>query len=185
MSLYGLARSGATVLSPEQAKPDCRHGVCSSLCDRCWGSVQPRRGWASEIRATQNRSLVAKLHRLDEVSVEAGLLGKVPVFFLTKSRPRHEQRVVETEILAKVAGYLQTAHVRHGYVAYHHFRRLHPGQGQPRLAIVGGSYLVPVESEQHRHAVGQVHVVINEQDASSGCINHSPAPFRRGQSGCG
>ena len=62
---------------------------------------------------------------------------------------------------------LQTAHVRHGDVADHDFWRLQPGQGQPRPAVVRDRYLVPGESEQHRHAVGQIPVVVDEQDAST------------------
>ena len=61
---------------------------------------------AAEIRARQNRFQVVQLHWLDEVSVEAGILRKMPVFFLTVSRHRHERHVVEAEILAKMACYL-------------------------------------------------------------------------------
>ena len=70
-----------------------------------------------------------------------------------------------------MAGQFQTAHTRHADVAYHDFGRLQPGQGQRCLAVVRGSYLVAGESEQDRHAVGRIPVVVDEQDSSRGCTH--------------
>ncbi len=88
---------------------------------------------------SQKRFQAVQTHRLGEVGVEAGFLGAVSILFLSISRQRHQKRVSQAEILAKVAGQLKTAHTRHTDVAYHHFGRLQPGQGQRRLAVVRGS----------------------------------------------
>ena len=129
------------------------------------------RAGGQEILVSQKCFQAVQAHRLGEVGVEAGFLGAVSILFLSISRQRHQKRVSEAEILAKVAGQFKTAHARHTDVAYHHFGRLQPGQVQRCLAVVRGSYLVAGESEQHRHAVGRIPVVVDDQDSSRGCTH--------------
>ena len=119
--------------------------------------------------AGQERFQAVQTHRLGEVSVEAGFLGPVSILFLSISGQRDQKAVSEAGILAKVAGQLETAHPRHTDVAYHDFGQLQPGQGQRRRAVVRGSDLMAGESEQDRHAVGRIPVVIDEQDSSRRC----------------
>jgi hypothetical protein len=104
--------------------------------------------------------------RLDDVVVGS---GAQPADAVVRGVPRRQEddRDLGTR-RPEVLQHAEAVHARHHHVKDNEIRIRLRDSGEGGLAIVGGHCLEAVETQRRRHQVGDVLLVVNDQDASLG-----------------
>ena len=100
------------------------------------------------------------------MDVEARLPGPLPVFVLTVAGQGHEHHGRRLRPLSQLPGHFITVHARQANIEEYDLGLKVLGGPEGRQPVVCDPNRVPLERKQHAEALGGIHVVVDDKDAT-------------------